>query len=534
MTSAPPIPSAATTSVRPVNGVTVLSEWIQRHRRALGAISLFVGFAVYYGICLYPGVGGVLNTGDSAKFQVLAHAPIMVHGPGYPFYLLIASAIRAMDLPLPGWWQITFLLSAVPGALATAFAFLIVERVTESVRYGVAAALLLGSAHLMTIQATEAEVYALNIAFVLAAVYLLVRFIESERLSFFVGACAVYAISFGNHLMMVMLLPLFVGLTAIYYRSILQPKVIAAVAAVIALGASQYLYLAYVAHDPSTAYSEYMPLPPSTGELVDYIWGAYFSDLYGSGLDSSKTLEELVATLEKAHPWVSVPLLAAGAVAFVGIGGRRVLRDAAWSKVAIIFAGAICFLPFMLWYGPGDIEAFHLPLLALALLAAVASLGVAAMRERYSAVRYLAPLLILIGIVRLVDTGERLTDREADFDGIEQQIGEIVARVPSGEDRPILALGYGARMAAMYHFFAGDLPEGPDYRLSWKMPNNVRFASSLHGAVMPGNARHFVERAQELRPDLRCRVEPLETSGDGPMNAFAFRCASRDTGPFIW
>src|SRR5690606_15937564 len=146
----------------------------QANLAALTAVAVFFGWVVYYGLCLFPGLGGQVNAGDSAKFQILGHTPIMVHGPGYPLSLMVGALIRSLALPLPPWWIMTFAISAVPGAIANAVAFLIARRLTGSILYGIAATLFVGSAGLMAVQATEAEVYAINICFVLTTLYLLV------------------------------------------------------------------------------------------------------------------------------------------------------------------------------------------------------------------------------------------------------------------------------------------------------------------------------------------------------------------------
>jgi hypothetical protein len=45
-------------------------------------------------------LGGVLNTGDSAKFQTLGHTSILVHRPGHPSVLMLGTLVRALDLPV--------------------------------------------------------------------------------------------------------------------------------------------------------------------------------------------------------------------------------------------------------------------------------------------------------------------------------------------------------------------------------------------------------------------------------------------------
>ncbi|HZD25770.1 MAG TPA: DUF2723 domain-containing protein [Alphaproteobacteria bacterium] len=505
-----------------------LGHRLRQHRKTLIAIGLFLGFAVYYAIGLYPGIGGTINAGDSAKFQVLGLAQIMVHGPGYPLVLMIGAALRNLQLPIAPWWQVAFVLSALPAAFANAMSFLIAERATGSLRFGVAAALIVGSAHLMAIQATEAEVYALNIAFVLTVIYLLTLFVDTERIGFFVAASAVYAISFGDHLMMVMLLPLFLVLTAFYHRLILRPQPVLAILAFILLGASQYLYLAAVAGDPATRYSEYMPLRPSLGEFLRYILGFYFVKSYGSGLDSWRTLEALGRTFQAAHPWIWAPLLGAGLLAFAA-GGRKA-PDPAWRRVALLHAGALCFLPFVLWYGVWDIRAFHLPVLALALLAAVASLGWA-LATRPAALRALGLLLVLVGAVRLAQTGWNLVDRQPALAGLVPAVKAVLAEQPQiPGSHPVLALDYDLRMAVMYHVFAGDLPRGPEYRLSWHVPDNVTVRPAIAGSLIGGRAKEFVRKVRERNPAMACRVSPLAVPDLHHRKAYGFRCDTRPRG----
>lgn len=491
-----------------------------RFQTGLIAVAIFAAAAIFYGVCLYPGLGGVINSGDSAKFQVLGHTSIMVHGPGYPLYLMLAALLRLLDLPTSPWWTITFALSAVPAAIATAFGFLIVRRITGSAAFGIAGALLLAGAHLMAVQATEAEVYGLNIAFVLATTYFLLLFVETGRTGFFLAACAIYALSFGNHLMMITLLPLFAWVTAAHYRTVLRPVPVAAVATFILVGASQYLYLAAVANDPATAFSEYMPLPPDTRQLAQYVAGTYFDDLYGSGLTTTRTAHALMETVRTAHPWISAPLALAGLGLFV-LGWFR--RDRAWRALAVVFGAALCAVPFVLWYGAQDIASFHLPVLAPLLLGAVASLGWA-LRGHRAASHVAAGALILVGLVRGAETVTDLTGREAVLDGTREAIWESIDHAPPG-DAPVLAMSYEVRMAGMYHEFLDELPRA-EYRLYWQPPVDLAWRSSLSGIVFLHDPNSYLRMVEALRPDLRCRSENLHIDDRRIGLAHAYECTA--------
>jgi hypothetical protein len=469
-------------------------------------------------------LGGELNAGDSAKFQILGHTSILVHGPGYPLVLALGAAVRALALPLPAWWVLTFTLAAIPGAVAGTFAFLITHRLTRSIGFGLAAALLLGSAGLVAVQATEAEVYALTLAFVLSIVFLLIVFTETRRVGWFVAACAVYALSFGNHLMVIMLLPLFGWVTVVHRNVLLRPRPVAMVGLFILLGAAQYLFLAYVAYSPDTAYSEYMPLPPEPMALIHYILGTYFSDLYGSGLASTRTLEALISTLRSAHPWISLPMIAAGVVLALA-GWRR--RDASWRGLVLVYGAAMAFVPFVLWYGAYDIRAFHGPVLGPLLIAAVATLGW--WSRRSPALRNVVIVaLLLLGTVRAGQTAWLLATREPMFAGLRPAIAEIVAQAPVEE--PIVAMSYGLRMATLYHELRGELPRGPVYRVHWRAISEAGRHRPVGGIVVPTDGYQFVRWIEHHHPDVSCRTEKVHRAQPTRWPAYLFECRSRFAG----
>lgn len=482
------------------------------------AAAVFLGALTYYGVCLYPGLGGELNPGDSAKFQILGHTPILVHGPGYPLVLAIGALVRALALPLPDWWTLTFALSAIPGAVAVTLALLIVRRLTGSLGFGLAAALLLGSAGLVAVQATEAEVYALALAFVLGVVYLLIVFVQTRRVAAFLGACAVYAASFGNHLMMVMLVPLFLWVLIAHRQALLRPRIVALVGLFVVLGASQYLYLAYVAYHPDTAYSEYMPLPPEPMALVHYILGTYFSDLYGSGLVSTRTVEALISTLNTAHPGFSLPLIAVGVV-LAAAGYRR--RDAGWDGLMVVAGAGLAFVPFVLWYGAYDIRAFHGPVLGPALVAAVAAVGWWARRSR-GAGRVLLALLLVVGVVRTGHTTWLLTAREPQFAGLVPALQDLVAQAPGA--RPVVAMSYPLRMATLYHELRGEAPAGPIYRVHWRAIGDITQGRPVGGLVVPSDGNQFVGWIEHHHPELDCRTERVRRTPAMRWPAYTFMC----------
>ena len=92
-------------SSRLLEALPGLGTRLRPNTATIMAFVVFAASVVFYGICLFPGLGGTINPGDSAKFQVLGHTPIMVHGPGYPLILMIGAVVRWLSLPFPPWWM---------------------------------------------------------------------------------------------------------------------------------------------------------------------------------------------------------------------------------------------------------------------------------------------------------------------------------------------------------------------------------------------------------------------------------------------
>lgn len=489
-------------------------------------VAIFAFWLTYYASLLFPGIGGMLNAGDSAKFQTLGHTSILVHGPGYPLVLLIGAVVRALDLPFEPWRAMTIALASLPGALANAMAFLIVGRLTRSALFGLSAAFLLGSAGLMAVQSTEAEVYPLVLAFILATVFALILFVETKQSSYFIIACAIYALSFGNHLMVVMLAPIGLLLMVTHRHILLRLRVLLAVLALLVVGASQYLYLAWITHAPSTAYSEYLPLSPTTAELIDYIAGTYFGDLYGAGLHSLQTTSVLLGTLSQAHPMVSLPIIALGLLAFV-TGWRR--RDAAWMGFALVLGAALAFLPFMIWYGAYDIQAFHLPVTGPLLIGAIAALG-------WSLARWprlhpwLGAFLLAFGVLRTGEMAWHLSAREPLYGDLIETLDVVMAQSPV--DHPVVSMSYALRMATLYHELLGEVPQPAIYRVTWRTEGAISDRDPMApvgGVVIPTDGEQMLRWIEHHNPHLSCLTLPIEQPEPVAWPAYGFLCEPVDT-----
>ncbi|HEY4492606.1 MAG TPA: DUF2723 domain-containing protein, partial [Acidobacteriota bacterium] len=123
-----------------------------------------------------------------------------------------------------------------------------------------------------------AEVYSLHLLFASAVLYYFMKWHFHRRDRDLMAGCAAYAFSFGNHLTMLALLPAIFLLVWVTDRSVFRNiRKIAAIVAVILLGAMQYGYLFWRYYDPDTRYIEMST--PDLKSLWWYITGAQFKSL---------------------------------------------------------------------------------------------------------------------------------------------------------------------------------------------------------------------------------------------------------------
>jgi uncharacterized membrane protein len=159
-----------------------------------------IAFLSYHATML-PG----LELGDSASFQVRAGSPTITPRDGYPLYFAVGSLfVRATgDDPA----RAMNLASAVFGAASGGLIAIVAAELAGSVIAGAAAALLFAGSYTFWSQAVIAEVYTLHVLLVTLTLLLLLRWSckpTTGRLAWFF---AVYAVSFGNHLSMILLAP---------------------------------------------------------------------------------------------------------------------------------------------------------------------------------------------------------------------------------------------------------------------------------------------------------------------------------------
>ena len=194
-----------------------------------------VAFGLYHSTLL-PG----LDFGDTASFQAAIGDLDLSPRQGYPLYYALANLTATIVGGEPA--HALNLLSAVCGALACGVLVWLASAVTGSLLAGAFGGLLLAASYTFWTQSIIAEVYALHLlltGLVLAALLWWERRRTLGRLALVFG---LYALSFGNHLMTILLAPaivVFVATAPGGLRLIGLPRTIAVAAALAAAGACQ-------------------------------------------------------------------------------------------------------------------------------------------------------------------------------------------------------------------------------------------------------------------------------------------------------
>jgi MFS family permease len=330
-------------------------------RRGLIA-ALIVALASFalYRATLLPG----LDFGDTGSFQTMVGSPLITPRDGYPLYFAIGTLSLRMSAGEPA--HALNLASAIEAAVACGLFVLVAAELSGSVAAAGAAALLFAASYTFWSQAVIAEVYALHAALVALTLLLLLRWADAPGHGRLLAFFAVYALAFGNHLSMILLLPgyaLFLLVAAPGgWRSMFAPRIVAMAAACAAAGALQYawnLRTLWLLPDP----------PHGAADALQRFW----FDVTKSDWRDTMVMNVPPALLRDhlAMYWfdlrqqfgIAGPILAAaGLLQLVLTRARRALLMGVLFGANVIFAYS---------YNVGDAHVFYLPShLLLALLAA--------------------------------------------------------------------------------------------------------------------------------------------------------------------
>jgi hypothetical protein len=223
-------------------------EHIETHGRWLFPALVGLGFLGLYSLSPYPGLGGRVHYGDSAEFQWLAAVTGVSHPSGYPLYLLLLK-LFVHALPFLTAARVATAFSTFAGAGAVVVTYLAATRFSRSRLGGLAASLLIGVSYSFWASSTEAEVYALFHLLFMLVIYFLLGFRETRSHRDLLLALFLYAIGFGAHLLMIVLLPAIVYLLVrTEARAFVNPRLVGCVVLFILIGVAPYLYPYYISN----------------------------------------------------------------------------------------------------------------------------------------------------------------------------------------------------------------------------------------------------------------------------------------------
>jgi hypothetical protein len=188
---------------------------------------------------LLPGV----DLGDTGGFQAAVLWPETSARQGYPLYYALARPfVMALSASNPARGLNLF--SACCAGTAVGLLTYVAGVALRSAAAGAVAGLMLAVSYTFWTQAVIAEVYALHLALIAACLMALSGYAARPSTTRLAVFFAVYALSFGNHLAMILLfVPFAVFLLQEHStrRTLIRPRTIALAAAIAAAGALLYL-----------------------------------------------------------------------------------------------------------------------------------------------------------------------------------------------------------------------------------------------------------------------------------------------------
>jgi hypothetical protein len=337
--------------------------WLTGQGLASASLAV-IAFGCYYATLL-PG----LDLGDSASFQTGVGSLTLRPRQAYPLYYALGNLFVWLHPGEPA--RALNLASAIYGAFAAGLAALVAARLAQSLVAGIAAGSFLAFSYTFWTQAVTAEVYTLHLLMAGAALLSLLAWADRPTLPRLAWFYTIYAVGFGNHLSMVLLLPAF-GVFLLTHRrpgpaDPLRPGIMALAVAITALGALQYAWNfrgLWAALEP----------PTSLADAVGAFWfdvtkadwrETLVMNVSDSGLQSRPEMYWFDLRQQFGVPGVIL--------AVAGLGYLGVRWPSRGLLLLLLFAGNLAFA----WtYNVGDAYIFFLP--AHYIVALCAGAGVAA------------------------------------------------------------------------------------------------------------------------------------------------------------
>jgi len=333
--------------------------------RTAAALASLLTFLLYRATLL-PG----FDFGDTGSFQVMAGSGAITPRDAYPFYFAVGDIVLWL---VGGDHAHAFnLASALEAAIACGLIVVAATELSGSLVAGVTAALFFAGSYTFWSQAVIAEVYALHMVFLAGTVCLLLRWERQPTTRRLAAFFALYALGFGNHLSMILLMPAYAlfllvgspgGWRAIVNRRVVGIALVAAVA-----GALQYswnlrsLWLA--------------PVTPSSAGAA---WSQFWFD--ATKVDWRETIvasipRAMIAERFRMYEFDVIQQFGSIGAGLALVGGVALLLSAT-RRALLLLTIYLANAAFALSYNVGDTHVFLLPthlVTALSLACGVAAI----------------------------------------------------------------------------------------------------------------------------------------------------------------
>lgn len=357
---------------------------IEASAKRYGWLFLLTAFLLgVYLLTLLPGVAGY---GDIAKFQFVGKVLGTPHATGYPAYILITNLYsRLIDIGTLAYRMNLF--SALCSVSACLVLFLIGNRL-YNVRAPIAFASVAAFGLMQEVwrSSLEAEVYTLHLLLMTLVVYQFLKYGLNRDLRSLLLGGFVYAVSFGNHMTAITLLPALMVITLTAgWRIIGRPQVTVTLMLYILLGAVQYLYLPARYFATETTYLEAQA--GDLGTVWYFVSGAQFRGLlfcYSISQVFAERVPLIAGMMLRDLGWGLLPAL----------GGMFLLRPARLG--AGIVAGIASVVFFCLNYGTAEINTYLIPAYMLLTIPIAVSLN-----WLYKSVRSYGKTVVALAIAAL-------------------------------------------------------------------------------------------------------------------------------------
>jgi hypothetical protein len=460
---------------------------------------------------LLPG----LDLGDTASFQTIATLPLLVPRHAYPLYFALAKLSVAVHGGEPA--AALNVLSAVTGACAVAALAWLIWEFTRRAMAALWGGLLLAGSYTFWSQAVIAEVYALQVLFIAVVLAAAVRWWRRPTLARLAWLYALYALSFGNHLTMILFAPALFWV--LWSRGVALPprdhpfgvRGLALALAAASAGALQYAW------NFAGLWALSKPQPPIQ-ELLAIFWFDVTKADWRESLVGTVPPAQLADRagmywwdLQQQFGLAGIALAAIGAVVLARAGGR---------VGGALLIAYITTLGFAFFYNVGDTHVFLLPSHALVVL--WAAIGVAVLLSAARHLRGFAQLacgllLTAVPIMRIADTAPAV-DRSRDHRA-EVFAASLLEDLTPQHAIALTDLNWQLANAVAYYatVHRPELPRTHTGAVLWRLPELVRRNHELgRDVVLTAPAAERVTQTYgsvfPLTIDPRLAIPPLEES----------------------